>query len=339
MSTATHLSPETCNLNLHKEPTLLSKTVSPKTALAFQQPTEDEYTAVSEIHNAQNEPDLHYSPEQLQQMDAQTASRDASAKRYVAVLDGEVIATGYLRHSWWGHTYPGRYWTGIYVRTDYRNQGIDTQMLHRALKDLEPPAKEVWTVVREDFLEPAGFLRDEGFTEQGRTWGAHLDLTTFDVSTFAEVRERLGAEGFSFLPYHTLQDPEKHTKVQALHAEAKRDMPLFEPVATAEFDDVEDEATLPETVMVAVKDGELVGVSSVDRGNRMLHFGLTAVTAPYRYRGVGRVLKALSADATKQLGHTHINSGGAGTDTPILQVNRALGFNVEPAWLSLASRR
>ena len=175
--------------------------------------------------------------------------------------------------------------------------------------------------------------------EQGRTWGAHLDLTTFDVSQFGELKRRLEAEGISFLPYATLDDPEKHAKVQALHAEAKRDMPLFEPIVTTEFDDVEDEMTLPETVIVAVKDGELVGVSSVDKGDRMLHSGLTAVSEPYRYQGIGRVLKALSADATKQLGHTHINSGGAGTDTPILRVNRALGFNIEPAWLTLASHR
>ena len=328
------MSPETYNLDMHKEHTL-----SPKAALAFRQPTGDDYLAVSEIHNAQNEPDLHYTPEQLRHIDLQAAERDASAGRYVAVLDGEVIATGYLRHDWWGRKSPGRYWTGIYVRADHRNQGVDTQMLHYALESLDLPAKEVWTVVREDFTGAAGFLRDENFTEQGRTWGAHLDLTTFDVSKFDEVKAGLEQNGFSFLPYHTLQDPEKHAKVQALHAEAKRDMPLFEPVATAEFDDVEDGTTLPETVIVAVKDGEMVGVSSVDRGDRMLHSGLTAVNEPYRYRGIGRVLKALSTDATKRSGHVHINSGGAGTDTPILRVNRALGYDVEPAWLTLASRR
>ena len=312
---------ETCNLDMHKEHTL-----SPQAALAFRQPIGDDYIAVSDIHNAQNEPDFHYTPEQLRRIDVRAAEQDTFAKRYIAVLDGEVVATGYLWHSWGGMSYPERYWTGIYVRTDYRNQGIDTQLLHHALENLDTQVKEVWTVVREDFTGAAGFLRDEGFTEQGRTWGAHLDLTAFDVNKFDEVRKGLERENIRFLPYQTLQDPEKHAKVQALHAEAKRDMPLFEPIATAEFDDVEAEATLPETVIVAVKDGEMVGVSSVDRGDRMLHFGLTAVNKPYRYRGVGRVLKALSADATKNLGHTHINSGGAGTDTPILRVNRALGF-------------
>ena len=227
---------------------------------AFRPIQADDHPAATEIHNAQNEPDFHYTPEQLERIDTKLAEQDPFYRRNVAVLDGEVIATGYLRHDWGGMRYPERYWVGLYVRTDHRNQGVDTQMLHHALKDLEPPAKEVWTVVREDFVEPAGFLRDESFLEQGRTWGAHLDLTTFDVSKFDEVRERLERENIRFLPYATLNDPEKHAKVQALHAEAKRDMPLFEPVATAEFDDVEDEATLPETVMVAVKDGEVVGV-------------------------------------------------------------------------------
>lgn len=306
----------------------------------FRKPTADEYTAVSGIHNAQNEPDQHYTPEQFKRWDEPSSQRDPYARRYVAVQDSEVVATGYLCHDWWGYSYPGRYWINLYVRHDYQQQGVDTQMLHQALKDLEPPAQEVWTVIREDFLEQAGFVKDEGFEVQGRTWGAHLDLTTLEPEKFRDVQRRLEAEGIRFLPYQSLDDPEKHAKVQMLHAEAKRDMPLFEPVVTAEFDDVEDEATLPETVMVAVTDsGEMVGVSSVDQGHSMLHFGLTAVTAAYRYRGIGRVLKALSAAAAKDLGHTHINSGGAGTDTPILRVNRALGFEIEPAWLTLASRR
>ena len=306
-------------------------------SLVFRKPTADDYPAVTEIHNAQNEPDFHYSPGQLQRIDLKAVERDPHAKRYVAVLNGEVIATGYLWHDWGGMSYPERYWVGLFTQHDHRNQGIDTQMLHHALEDLDPPAKEVWTVIREDFLEAAGFVKDEGFREQGRTWGANLDLTTLEPDLFRDVRERLEADGFRFLPYHSLDDPEKHAKVQALQAEAKRDMPVFEPIVTAEFDDVEDETTLPETVMVALRGDELVGVSSVE-GPRSLHSGLTAVTAPYCNRGIGRVLKALSADATKKLGHVHINSGGAGTDTPILHVNRALGFDIEPAWLTLARR-
>ena len=308
------------------------------TTLVFRKPTADEYPAVTEIHNAQNEPDQHATPEVFRRWNDPSVQRDPYARLYVAALGGEVIATGTRRHDWGGMRYPGRYWVNLFTRYDYRGQGVDTQLLHHALEDLDPPAKEVWTVVREDFLEPAGFVKDEGFEIQGRTWGAHLDLTTLEPDLFWDVRQRLEADGFRFLPYHSLNDPEKHAKVQALHAEAKRDMPVFEPVVTAEFDDVEDEATLPETVMVAVKGNEIVGVSSVDRGDTMLHSGLTAVTAAYRNRGIGRVLKLLSATATRELGHTHINSGGAGTDTPILHVNRALGFEIEPAWLTLARR-
>ena len=306
--------------------------------LVFRKPTADDYAAVAEIHNAQNEPDFHYTPEELKRLDERLVESDPYSCRYVAVRNGEIIATGTRRHDWGGMRYPGRYWVSLFTRYDYRGQGVDTQLLHHALEDLEPPAKEVWTVIREDFLEPAGFVKDEGFEIQGRTWGAHLDLTTLEPDLFQNLQQRLEAEGVRFLSYHSLDDPEKHAKVQALHTEAKRDMLLFEPVATAEFDDVEDEATLPETVMVAVSGDELVGVSSVDRGDTMLHSGLTAVTAAYRNRGIGRVLKALSATAIKNLGHTHINSGGAGTDTPILHVNRALGYDIEPAWLTLAKR-
>ena len=306
----------------------------------FRKPAADDYVAISQVHNAQNEPDHRHPPKTFRRWDDAPQS-DLYAERYVGVLNGEVVATGYRCHSWWGRTYPGRYWVNLYVRHDHQNKGVDTQMLHHALRDLEPPAAEVWTVIRSDFLEPAGFVRDEGFEVQGRTWGAHLDLAAFDASRFREVQERLEAEGFRFLPYRDLTDPDKHAKVQTLHAEAKREMPLFEPVATADFDDGEDESTLLETVRVALgPDGKIVGVSSIDRNDdEMLQFGLTAVTALYRYRGIGRVLKALSADAAKRSGHIHVNSGGTGTDTPILRVNRALGFEIEPAWLTLASKR
>ncbi len=57
-------------------------------------------------------------------------------------------------------------------------------------------------------------------------------LEAFNPNKFQDVRTRLEAEGVRFLPYHALNDPDKHAKVQALHAEAKRDMPLFEPVVT-----------------------------------------------------------------------------------------------------------
>lgn len=306
-------------------------------SLVFRKPTAEDYVAISEIHNAQNEPDHHHPPEAFRFW-SEAPQSGPYVKRYIADLGGKVIAIGTCCADWWGYTYPGRYWVNLYAQHDYRNKGVDTQMLHHALNDLEPPAEEVWTVIREDFLRAAGFVHDEGFEVQGRTWGAHLDLTGLEPDLFQDVQKRLESEGVRFLPYHSLNDPEKHAKVQALHAEAKRDMPLFEPVATAEFDDVEDEATLPETVMVAVSGDEIVGVSSVDRGDTMLHSGLTAVTAPYRNRGIGRALKALSATATRDLGHVHINSGGAGTDTPILRVNRALGYDIEPAWLTLARR-
>jgi len=308
-------------------------------SLVFRRAIEEDYPVISEIYNAQNEPDLHHSPEQLKHLDDVCGQRDARYRRYVAVERGEVVATGYFRRDWGGTAYHDRCWVGLYTRRDHQRRGVDTQLLHHGLRDLDPPAREVWTVVREDFVEQAGFLGDEGFEVQGRTWGAHLDLGAFDPQKFQDVQRRLEAEGIRFLPYQTLSDPDKHAKVQALHAEAKRDMPLFEPVVTTEFDDVEDEATLPETVRVAVTDsGEIVGVSSIDRGDSMLHFGLTAVAAPYRYRGIGQVLKALTAGAAKASGHVHVNSGGAGTDTPILRVNRALGFDIEPAWLTLARR-
>jgi hypothetical protein len=39
------------------------------------------------------------------------------------------------------------------------------------------------------------------------------------------------------------------------------------------------------------------------------------------------------------MGCVELNAGGGGVDTPILRVNRKLGFEIEPAWITFASRR
>ncbi len=124
-------------------------------SLLLRKPEADDYVALSEIHNAQNEPDHRHPPETFRRWDAMPKS-DPYAERYVGVLDGEVVATGYRCHSWGGLTYPGRYWVDLYVRHDHQNKGVDTQMLHHALKDLKPPAEEFGRSFARTLSNPPG---------------------------------------------------------------------------------------------------------------------------------------------------------------------------------------
>lgn len=126
----------------------------------------DDYPAITDIHNEQNEPDRHTTSERLRHIDEQSAARDPAFRRLVAEVGDEVVATGDFRSSWAGENVAGRYWTLIHVREDHRGEGIDSRILEHAISEAPAPAREVRTCIREDFAAAAGFIGTEGFEEQ-----------------------------------------------------------------------------------------------------------------------------------------------------------------------------
>lgn len=62
----------------------------------------------------------------------------------------------------------------------------------------------------------------------------------------------------------------------------------------------------------------------------------TAVAAGHRRRGPATAVKAASILVTRAAGARCWGTGGAGVNAGSLAVNRALGFELEPAWHALA---
>jgi GNAT superfamily N-acetyltransferase len=311
--------------------------------LIFRSARPDDYPAVACIHNAQNEPDFHATPERLRAGDERSAERDMAFHRYVAELDGAVIATGDLRSTWAGEAHPGRYWTLLCVREDHRHQGVDVRMLHHAVREAPEPVREVWTCIREDFVPAAGFLDPEGFVERFRSWGAHLDLSSFDPTRFDPLVPELERDGIRLAAYHDLAgDPDRDRRLVDLQRELEEDALAFEPVIPRRHDDVTSPDTLLDATVVAVApDGRYVGIASLvgEAAGAQLGCGFTGVALPYRNRGIATALKARVAQIATGMGCVELNTGGGGVDTPMLRVNRKLGFEIEPAWITLASRR
>lgn len=73
-------------------------------------------------------------------------------------------------------------------------------------------------------------------------------------------------------------------------------------------------------------------------GNELLECGLTGVVRAWRNRGVATALKARTVQIARELGCRELNAGGGGVDTPMLRVNRKLGFEIEPAWITFAKK-
>lgn len=302
-----------------------------------------DYPSIASIHKAENEPDFHVTPERLRAADERSAQHDHAFRRLVAATNGDVIATGDLRSTWAGETEPGRYWTLLHVRDDHRHQGVDVRMLHHAIREAPESVRELWTCIREDFVPAAGFLEPERFEERFRSWGAHLDLGTFDPTRFAPLVQELERDGIRLVGYHDLAgDPDRDRRLLHLQRELEEDALALEPVIPRRHDDVTSPDTILDATVVAVApDDRYIGIASLVGDPVGTHLGcrFTGVDRRYRNRGIATALKARTAQIAQSLGCQELNAGGGGVDTPILRVNRKLGFEIEPAWITFASLR
>jgi GNAT superfamily N-acetyltransferase len=300
--------------------------------------------------------------------DERSSERDPAFRRYVACPDttsnracpdtnsnrarldtssnDDIIAMGYIRANWSGTVQPGRYWLGLFVRPDHRGQGVDLAMLRRAEREViasSDDPREFASCIRQDFIEAAGYLEPERFEERFRSWGAHLDLGSFDACRFEPSIERLRRSGVRLASYRDLAaDPERDRRLVALQRELERDVLAFEPIIPRRSFDVTDAETLLDTCFVAIDpDGSYIGIASAfgKPGAHGVGSAFTGVARPYRGRGIATALKSRTAGAARALGYLDMNAGGGGVDTPMMRVNRKLGFEIEPAWLTFVSER
>jgi GNAT superfamily N-acetyltransferase len=319
----------------------------------------EDYPAATAIHNAQNEPDLHVTPQRLLLSDERSSERDPAFRRYVAcpatssnracpdtTRNDDIIAMGYIRANWSGTVQPGRYWLGLFVRHDHRGKGIDLAMLRHAELELIASGREPCefaSCIRQDFVEAAGYLAPERFEETFRSWGAHLDLGSFDACRFEPSIERLRRSGVRLASYRDLAaDPERDRRLVALQRELERDVLAFEPIIPRRAPDVTDPETVLDTCFVAIDpEGSYIGIASAFGKPGALGVGsaFTGVARPYRGRGIATALKSRTAEAARALGCLDMNAGGGGVDTAMMRVNRKLGFEIEPAWLTFVSER
>ncbi len=270
----------------------------------------DDYPAITSIYNAQNEPDFHDTPEGMRAHGQSTASKDPAFRRSVADAGSELLATGYIRATWGGQPEPepGRYWVGLHVREDHRHENLDVRLLHHAIAGATDPVQEVWTVIREDFVPAAGFLDPEGFEERFRSWGAHLDLRTFDPTRFEPLTQDLEAAGIRLVSYHDLAgDPDRDGKLEALQREVEEDVVAFEPVISKRHPLLTEPGAILEGAVVAVApDGSFVGLVSLleETVYADLDCDFIGVARGYRNRGIATALLARSAGVAQALGGT-----------------------------------
>ena len=298
-----------------------------------------DYPSAAKIHNRQNEPDMFMTAEQMQQRDTSGHEEIPEYARLVAESNGSVVGTATITSRWGGLVEPHRYWMLVATHEDFRHQGVDAAMIYGLLETVKQgEPHQLWTCIREDFVPAVEFLKPFGFAEAFRSWGSHFDVQAFDFGRFRPLVEKLESTGIRFSTYAALDDAGRESKLLTLHRQLEEDAPHYEPIIPKGFEDIRQAVIPDESCFVALDGDKIVGMACLNTEYPdHLQNGLTGVHRAYRNRGIATALKALVANFAKEHGHTDINAAGSGENQAMQRVNRKLGYDIEPPWITYKS--
>lgn len=161
-----------------------------------------------------------YRPEQFRE------DTDPQKRRLVALQDGEAIATARLAP--FGDSAPDA------MRLDLSGDGTAFSPLYLALlAELPTGFTRLLGVTREDWPEQTHFFTAAGFRNAWQSWGAHLDLTTFDPEPLRALEEKLFLQGYEFGHWDNGALETEWDALYALHQQGKADTPRNPTTMTA----------------------------------------------------------------------------------------------------------
>lgn len=299
-----------------------------------------DYPELTEIHNSQNP--FKATAEQLLRADRRSAERDGHFRRAVVEAHGTLVAVGEIRALWGDAVQPGRYWLALQVAEPARASDIGTQLGKWLLNSVADEVRELGACIRSDFVAGMAWLQGLGFEERFVSWGAHLDLMSFDFGQFDPAIQRLETAGFRFVPYQELESADSEKRLLELQEHIDQDVLSFEPIVPSGREGILGPDYIRAGLIIAVNPaGEFVGLSSLRRDSpgSGVQTGLTGVHRDFRGMGIATAVKVRALAVAVALGASEIGTGGGGRDSPMKRLNQKLGFRVGPEWVTLISER
>lgn len=232
-------------------------------------------------------------------------------------------------------------WFGLRVSVDpsARRRGIGSALYAVCLSFVESQgATELRMLSRDEDADSERFVRNRGFQLRQRAFESRLDPSEFDSSVHRAAD--LASAGITLIPFSaTKMDEEARDKLFRLHSETSQDVPGAEVFGEPNFDDfrhmfLDAPSFDPGGVILAVKDGEWLGMSSVGPmpGGHWFNT-MTGVRREARGQGLGYAMKLAAIAYAKSRGVTDLRTDNDSTNAPMLAINEKLGYRRLPGWL------
>lgn len=223
----------------------------------------------------------------------------------------------------------------VIVDPGVRNQGLGSQLYQTAIGFAqEQGAGRILTEVRETDPSSLQFAEKQGFAKDHHVFDSVLQLANFDEAQFAGKIEAVESSGIRFF---TLAETHNRAEAERKLYEVNRMAVLDEPASTGTFPVYENWRRIilegswyrPESQFIAADGDRYIGLAGVYNEPELpetMFNGLTGVERDYRGRGIAMALKLLTIRYALENGAQKITTGNDARNTPMLAINRKLGY-------------
>ena len=223
----------------------------------------------------------------------------------------------------------GRLYVGVRVLPEERRRGLGSALLAPLVDHARSLGPE-WLSTMVSAAEPESIAWAErrGFAEYGRQVELMLVL---------RGHEQAPAPLDGIEVEHLTQ--ELHEAAYEFTREAWEDLPTEVQVDTPSYEVWLEEEVPGPVAFVALDHGEVVGFAALmERGAGRLEHGLTATRRSHRRRGIATLLKRTEIAWASEHGYQELITFTQDRNEGMQAINLALGYEPQPAWISMRRR-